>query len=169
MREFHFETQADAEKYLLEKSWYNLTKSTVSHMQEKDDRQGIAVYKTNITKNGKYGAHFYMNLSEYVEEILDAFRDDALTFSMQIDMLITTYLPPLEKQVRLRNDYEVIVKTGVWQTVLLDEQILKQNLANREEIENTGKIIEALSGVRTTLFAPPSGAFDITTDNISPM
>ena len=135
VREFDFKTQADAEKYLLEKSWYNFTKSTVSHMEEKDERQGIAVYKTNITKNGKYGAHFYIDLSEYVEEILDAFADDELTFSMQIDMLITTHLTPLEKQVRLRNDYKVIVKTGVWQTVLLDEQILKQNLANREEIE----------------------------------
>ncbi len=30
---------------------------------------------------------------------------------------------------------------------------------NREEIENTGRIINALCGYKTTLFAPPSGAF----------
>ncbi len=38
---------------------------------------------------------------------------------------------------------------------------------NREEIENTCKIIEALSGVRTTLFAPPSGAFSAVTMEVA--
>lgn len=38
---------------------------------------------------------------------------------------------------------------------------------NREEIENTGKVIASLCGVTPTLFAPPSGAFNSQTLSVA--
>lgn len=38
---------------------------------------------------------------------------------------------------------------------------------NQEEISNTEKIVYALSGVKTTLFAPPSGSFSTTTLDVA--
>ena len=134
VREFNFETQADAEKYLTIKKLSNITPS-VSHADSWEKRSGVAVYATKTVSFTGYGAYFYVNFSEYLEEIVTAFSDDALTFSIQIDMFIDANDEHDKKQVTLRNDYEMKAILGVWQTVTMDEETFKQDAVDEAKIQ----------------------------------
>ena len=133
-RTFNFATEADAKKYLADTAWRKIV-PTISHLDEKDGRLGLAVYSTGTEWNGVVGGFFYINFSEYVEEILQAFSDDALTFSMQIDMLIDRSSNiEVGTPLTLFQKYEVNTRSGVWQTVTIDEELLRQFSTDEQEI-----------------------------------
>ncbi len=134
VREFGFETETSAKTYLANTPWMNVT-PTISYLDSMDMKTGIAVYSTKTVSYGGYGAHFYINFSEHVEEIIHAFSDDTLAFSIQIDMLISVSNTYHGKSVTLYNAYETAVTTGSWQTVTIDEEMLKQILTDEEKIE----------------------------------
>ena len=136
VRVFDFETQADAEKYLADTTWGNQLTPTISHMERTFDRDGVAIYHTGVVGKTKVGAFFYINFSEYIEEILQAFSDDVLTFSMQIDLFISTSKKLTGQQLILNQGYETTVSLGIWQTVTIDEEMLKQVFMTEDTIRS---------------------------------
>ena len=134
-RKFSFETEEEAQKYLAIKTQLGVTPS-ISYTEEKQSKSGVAVYSTKMTGYGAYGAYFNINLSEYEEEILKAFSDDTLTFSMQIDMLISARDVYMKDTLTLFNIYEVQATIGIWQTVTIDEKMLKEALTDETKIRN---------------------------------
>ena len=113
-------------------------------------------YGNRNTKNVTLMVNVYWG-TEYVDGMLDAFDDAGVKTTFFIGGTWADQNPEMTAKIFKRG--HELANHGYFHK---DHKNL--NVArNREEIFNTESLIQALTGVKTTLFAPPSGSFsDIT-------